>query len=838
MRKGLARGGAVLGLAAAGLLGLHAYNYARMDASALNANAAPLLERARALSERARPEYQELALATLPPNPLNGPAVRLDEMLDRAVATERPDPAGGGGDGGGVVYALEFDDPASPGLAPARGSPPAELRDGTLRTRSGAPREAYLATPNTLAIPTTDVGNILIRARADKGSYMQLAWAGEAGPEDGRIWRHRLDVHFVNNEGFHVYVINAQGLFKQGLRPGEKLSQLFLQASDVAGAEVEIDYIRFVSKNSQFLRAENGAEYQSLGAELRRAVYMRPDQRLEFSLKVPERDPRLEFGTGVLLDGRPLRFEVTIAPAAATPADAAAPQVPVSPAVLHDALVPDSAGWRDARVDLRPWAGREVRLGLRVSGEPTNVGFWSSPRVTSARSRPFNVIMLVEDAMRADYLSVYGHPRRTTPFKEELMAQRGVLFEHAVTQAEKTRPSGASYMTSLYPTATGVWALSDVLSERHLTLAEVMRAQGFATASIIQNSNVGTFAGLHQGFDRLLELVGPRRPAEEVLTGEATRRWLEDHKDRNFFLYLHVVDPHAPYDPPSPYREKYLAAVPKEGGVPVARNPVFDPDWVERPTVEDRRARYEGEIEHNDAQIRAFFEQLDRTGLAEDTLVVMTSDHGEHLGERGLFGNRMWDHRPPTNLWATHVPLMMVYPARFKEPKRLDAPVQSIDIMPTVLELAGVDRSDLLLQGESLVGLVEGERPDYWQDRVVVAEEPTAMRKDDPCACGSVYFRDWHVLSSTHVWPRKRIYLPHLQAFLPTSVYAVEKGRGEALAASFVPDLLTRLRQRSILAGLRDANMATWRKVTAGDTGSRVIDPETIEQLRGLGYVN
>src|SRR5215213_3049409 len=200
MRKGLARVGVVLGVAAAALAGLHAYNYARMDAGALGANAAPLLERARALSERARPEYQDLALATLPPNPLNGPAVRLDEMLDRAVPAERPNPAvaEGGGDGGGVVYALEFDDPAAgaAGLAPAPGSPPAEVRDGTLRTTSGAQRETYLASPNTLAIPTADVGNILIRARASKGAFMQLAWTGEAGPDHGRIWRNRLDVHF------------------------------------------------------------------------------------------------------------------------------------------------------------------------------------------------------------------------------------------------------------------------------------------------------------------------------------------------------------------------------------------------------------------------------------------------------------------------------------------------------------------------------------------------------------------------------------------------------------------------------------------------------------------
>jgi hypothetical protein len=180
MRKGLARRSAVvLGVVVAALLGLHAYNYARMGAAALDENVAPVLERARAISEKARPEYQDLALATLPANPLNGPAVRLDEMLDRAAVKERPNPAEGGG-GGGVVYALEFDDPASPGLVPAPGSPAAEVRDGTLRTRTGAPREIYLATPGTLAIPTADVGNILIRARAGKGTFMVPGQKGRA----------------------------------------------------------------------------------------------------------------------------------------------------------------------------------------------------------------------------------------------------------------------------------------------------------------------------------------------------------------------------------------------------------------------------------------------------------------------------------------------------------------------------------------------------------------------------------------------------------------------------------------------------------------------------------
>jgi hypothetical protein len=274
------------------------------------------------------------------------------------------------------------------------------------------------------------------------------------------------------------------------------------------------------------------------------------------------------------------------------------------------------------------------------------------------------------------------------------------------------------------------------------------------------------------------------------------------------------------------------------GGATVDRNPVFDAPWVENPTVETRRRLYEAEIEHNDKVVEEFFRRLDETGLSRDTLVILMSDHGEYLGDRGFFGNRMWDHRPPGFMATTHPPLVFVHPERFKEPKRIEEPVQLIDVMPTVLELAGVDRTDLLLQGRSLVGLIDGADPDYWRDRVIVSEEPSAMLKGDPCSCGSLYFRGWHVVSSSYMWPRRHIYFPGLQAFLTTNVLTVDKPRGERLSPWFLPDLLVRWRQRSILAELREADMTTWRKLTAGEGGNRVIDPDTLERLRGLGYVN
>ena len=237
---------------------------------------------------------------------------------------------------------------------------------------------------------------------------------------------------------------------------GENLAQLYIQPSDVSGAKVEIDYIRFISKASRYAASAHGVGYESIAGEMRHAMFMRPDQELEFALKVPERQPRLDFGMGVLLEDEPLRFEVAL-----TGPDGMAVPCTTRP-------IADIERWHDARVDLSPWAGQEVKIcRSAVPAIRGNVAFWASPIVSSAPEKPFNVIMMIEDAERADYLSVYGHPTDTTPFKKQLMAERGVLFEHAVSQAEKTRPSAGAYMTGLYPTTTGLWYFSDVLSDRH-----------------------------------------------------------------------------------------------------------------------------------------------------------------------------------------------------------------------------------------------------------------------------------------------------------------------------------------------------------------------------------
>jgi hypothetical protein len=238
---------------------------------------------------------------------------------------------------------------------------------------------------------------------------------------------------------------------------------------------------------------------------------------------------------------------------------------------------------------------------------------------------------------------------------------------------------------------------------------------------------------------------------------------------------------------------------------------------------------YDGEIRHNDSVIESFIQDLEQRDLLQDTLLVFVSDHGEWLGEDG-----QWEHHPPGKRPVIHVPLMLSYPAKFGVPRRLEESVQLIDVMPTILELASVDDTDLLMQGDSLVSLIQGENLDRWQARVTVSEEPMIMRRSDgPCACGSLFFGPWQLHGSLRNWPVKL-----KSTFIKSGVYRFRED-GIQSVVSFLPDLYTRYVRQTTLSDLISANMATWRKLTEGEQQNVYkMDPATLEELRGLGYVN
>lgn len=793
------------------IAGLHLVNAMQLDTTSLKKNSQALIDRAENVRERAIPEYQELVLATLPPNPNNGPFYRFDDNIADATSSES-DSAVQQEEGGEFVLNLEFDDDEESVLIAADGGSRIRKDGGFLHVKQAG--EDYLINEEALSIPLASISDIIFRTRASEGSRFELMWASEGN--ESRLRSNRLSLDLIADDEFHTYIVNAQNAFQRGVGFDENISQLAIMPSNADGADIEIDFIRIVSKQWKYQAQKIGASYETVNHDLRRSIHMIPGQRLEYTVEIPEGKPELSFGTASLLNDPQIGLSVDIGSGTETTR-------------IHDSTNFSADEWREQNFDLDEWAGQTVRVAFETTGTGSNVAFISNPTVRSERKRRFNVIMILEDTLRADYLSLQGHHQETSPARTRFMDERGIVFLNAHSQATKTRPSVPSLMTSLYPSATGVWNFADSLSERYLTLAEILRSQGFMTASFIQNDNAGPYAGNHQGFGSLRNNESFGDTTADIF-GDEILSWIDDNSDQNFFLYLHAIDPHGPYDPPEPFDQWYheLPEGMRHSKKPLQASRTRDPEWAGNASAEARRLLYEGEIRNNDEFLGQFLEQLEQRGLLEDTVLLFVSDHGEWMGERGL-----WQHLPPGNRPTIHVPFQLSYPRLFKKPMHIEESVQNVDAMPTILELAEVDASDLLMHGDSLVSLINGSNPDFWQQRVTVSEEPMLMKREDPCACGSLFFGPWQLHSSLQNWPKR---LP--STYAKTGIYRFRED-GVTPVASYLPDLYVRYLHQKSLSELISANVSTWRKLTEGqEKDIYKMDPDTLEKLRGLGYVN
>jgi choline-sulfatase len=289
---------------------------------------------------------------------------------------------------------------------------------------------------------------------------------------------------------------------------------------------------------------------------------------------------------------------------------------------------------------------------------------------------PTNLLLITIDTLRADRLGAYGYRTARTPNLDGLAAN-GALFEQAIAQAPVTLPSHASILTGTYPPTHGVRDnVAYRVTEESLTLAEVLKEKGYDTAAFVGAYPLHRSFGLAQGFSVYDDQFGSQKDAPAGFFAErrasavldAARSWLREERSRPLFCWVHLFDPHVPYDPPQP-----------GGGDP-----------------------YDEEIAYVDAELGKLFTELKETGLLEKTLVVLTSDHGESLGEHGerTHGFYIYDA-------TLRVPLLFHHPS-LGAPRRIDAQVRTVDILPTVLELLGVTVPPAV-EGKSLRPALQGE---------------------------------------------------------------------------------------------------------------------------------
>lgn len=347
-----------------------------------------------------------------------------------------------------------------------------------------------------------------------------------------------------------------------------------------------------------------------------------------------------------------------------------------------------------------------------------------------------NVLLITLDTTRADHLGCYGHPAPVSP-RIDALAGDGTLFERAVCTAAVTPVSHASILTGLYPYSHGLRVLHGRTENRLVaearTLAEVLGQAGYHTGAVVSAFPAGSRFGLDQGFGTFDESF-MREPLDEVLSptgtvntgmnqrraGETTDlalRWLDRAKDP-FFLWLHYFDPHdVRLLPPQDFLDRF--------------------ESLSGPRADQRRAIYDIEIQYMDEQIGRVLDHLAAGGALDRTLVIVVSDHGEGLGDHGW-----WTHGI---LYEEQIRAALVVRAPGKPPgRRVDQLVRTIDVMPTVLDLAGVDdtlRPDM--DGRTLAPLLDGDATDpgltAYADSVnmltYVVDEGITDARDDMLFC-------------------------------------------------------------------------------------------------------
>lgn len=365
-------------------------------------------------------------------------------------------------------------------------------------------------------------------------------------------------------------------------------------------------------------------------------------------------------------------------------------------------------------LDLSPFGGRPVRLDLTAERGPVTV---DRPRVTVPATRRGhggrpNVLVVLVDTLRADRIgAVGGAPHVATPAVSRLAAS-GVVFTHAHGAANWTKPSVATLLTGLHPWEHGVTTHAAVLPSRHRTMAELMREGGYATAGFIANGYIGPGFGFGRGWDELR--TAAQGPASVRALGADLLSWLDRRPtDRPFFAYVHTVEPHSPYTP-SERALRRLDPEPYRGPIDFTREPRVLHRIREGELTPDARDRarlvalYEAEVADHDVGLAWILDGLEARGLLDETLVVVTADHGEELFDHGSV-----HHGPTLYQELLHVPLVMSGPGMAARGRRVTAPVGLVDVLPTVLEAAEL-AAPPELSGRSLWPVATGGADAPW----------------------------------------------------------------------------------------------------------------------------
>ncbi len=408
-------------------------------------------------------------------------------------------------------------------------------------------------------------------------------------------------------------------------------------------------------------------------------------------------------------------------------------------------LLAAGIGWQGGRLLDKRGAAIERRalpvltslavLVLLIAGASLGLGWWREQRASARLPAPLpghpNILLLILDTVRADHLSLYGYDRETTP-ELERFALHGTRFAHPFSTAPWTLPSHASLLTGRYPHDLSADWLTP-LDGRVPTLAEVFASRGYRTGAFV--ANVGYLSwefGLERGFAhyrdfpvsprvilactsigrqldrslRLRRLIGSDQHLVRIGAPEISRsflRWAGRSPERPFFAFLNYYDAHDPYLSPAPYDRRF-GGVPRPNNLSPLHRYLAHPSKVlpSPATVAAEIDQYDGALAYLDHELGRLFAELGRHGLLQNTVVVITADHGEEFGEHGVFDHGNSLYRP-----SVEVPLLIVYPPRVPAAVTVNRAVSLRDVAATLVDLAGFG-GDNPIPGNSLARFWQG----------------------------------------------------------------------------------------------------------------------------------
>ena len=657
----------------------------------------------------------------------------------------------------------------------------------------------------------------------------------------------------------------ATPAFQAALKPGEEFQTLTMTSSgvsslgsvkalairptDTAGATFEIESVRLISQGDHSAEAPTGVGWQGLSNIFRESISMRSPERFVVELDIPG-NSWLDLHVGAVGD-QPVTFRI----------DEIAGE---NRETLLNRTITTPHRWEDASIDLSGRTGRRKLELYLDADEEFRTGFWGSPvvRVRNAAAQvtktpgeslggvrpPKSVIFLMCDTLRRDHLSSYGYGRDTSPNLARIAAE-GTVFLDNVSQAVWTKASAPSLLTSLYPSSTRVMGTQDRLSASATTIAEVYRAAGYATVSFSSVAFTGKLSNLHQGYEELHEAASINREPDY---GSKTAReyvdratgWIERHQDTPFFMYLHVFDPHARYEPRPRYNTAWADAAGKEkheadrakaikdlrrsGSLPhredLEKAGIDPKEWVKY-----EEGWYDGSIRGMDAELGRFMQRLEELGLKDDILFAFVSDHGDEFQEHG----GMW-HGHTTYAELNQVPLVLYRPGVVPAGVQVKETVRNIDLMPTLLDLSGLELPEYA-QGQSLAPLIAATQAGGdvlasaaqkgWAPEAAVTEKkshPDGENPKDFESYGLIAhgFKIVHNVKGRGEKPEFELY-DHA---------ADPKDLNDVAAAN--PDMLEKLKTE-----LQSWHNMVQQNQLPTDASPEAMSPDEADRLRSLGYI-